>query len=118
MATRFELVAEDDQVHFQLRGADGSVLVKDVGGSSGRIGAQNGILHLRRAVQDPTHMVEHRGKDGSRFLVIKEANGDVIARSAHVDSPERLAALAREIPIAAANAPIIDLTRQRRSATG
>lgn len=116
MATRFELVSEQDKVCFQMRGADGQVLLHGVGGG-GKITVQNEILHLRRALQAPAHLIPHQTRDGAHFFVVKEDGGNVLARSAPVPTPARLAELANAI-VAGAKAPIVDLTRHPRAATG
>ena len=41
MATRFELVWEQDKVCFLLRAADGTVLLQSVGTGGGKITTQN-----------------------------------------------------------------------------
>ena len=118
MATRFELVSEQDKVCFLLRAADGTVLLQSVGTGGGKITAQNEILHVRRAMKAPEHLIPHEAHDGSHFFVLKEDSGNVLARSPHVASAPQLSALARQILDAAAAAPIVDLTKRPRAATG
>ena len=117
MATRFELVLEDDKVCFVLRAADGKLLLQGVGGGRGKITAQNEILHVRRALQSPEHLVPHQAQDGTHFFVVKEDSGEVLARSPHVASASQLAALTQQIVTAAASAPIVDLTKRPRATT-
>ena len=117
MTTRFELVSEQDKVCFQLRDPDGAVLLHSVGGGGGKITAQNEILHVRRALKAPEHLVPHQAQDGSHFFTLKEDSGEVLAKSLHVPSAAALAALTRKIVEAAATAPIVDLTKRPRAAT-
>jgi hypothetical protein len=111
MANRFELVVEHDQVFFQLRAASGEVLLRSLGSSS-KIMTQNEVLHLRRALQDPSHLHNHQGADGSHFVVIKEENGTVLAKSPHVSSLQHLEELTRTVLAICQKAPIVDLTKR------
>lgn len=116
MANRFELVFENDKVCFLLRGADGKELLRGVG-AGGKITAQNEILHVRRALQSSEHLIPHQAQNGSHFLVVKEDNGNVLARSASVATVDQLAALTRQLIEVAAVAPIVDLTKRPRATT-
>jgi hypothetical protein len=111
MANRLELVAEHDQVFFQLRTAGGEVLLKSLGSRS-KIMTQNEILHLRRALQDPSHLVNHQAADGSHFLVIKDKDGSVLAKSPHVSSLQTLQELTHQVIALCPSAPIVDLTKR------
>lgn len=116
MATRFELVWKQDKVCFLLRAADGTVLLQSVGTGGGKITTQNDILHVRRALQRPEHLITHQGRDGSHFFVVKEDSGEVIARSPHVGSAAQLSDMAHQILAVASYAPIVDLAKRPRAA--
>jgi len=113
MATRFEIVHEHDTFLFQLRTADGEVVLRSLGSPS-KIMTQNEILHLRSAIRDESHFVPHVADDGTHFLVLKDKDGSVLAKTDHVGSAAVLDQL-KETIIAAGAAPMIDLTKKHRS---
>ena len=113
MATRFEVVLEhDDTFFFQLRTADGNVALRSLASNS-KIMTQNEILHLRRALQDASLLVPHVSADGSHFLIIKDRNGSVLARSSPTNSRQALDDLMQTVQ-EAASSPVIDLTKKHR----
>lgn len=113
MATRFEVVLEhDDTFFFQLRTADGNVALRSLASNS-KIMTQNEILHLRKAMQDESLLVPHVGADDSHFLVIKDQDGSVLARSSKTRSAAELKELTQTIRDAS-HSPIIDLTKKHR----
>lgn len=115
MATRFELVLEhEDTFLFQLRTKDGDVVLRGLGSNS-KIMTQNELLHLRRAVKDETHLVPHVGDDSSHFLIIKDQDGSVLARSSKTKSKPELDALTAFI-VESIGSPMIDLTKHRTQA--
>lgn len=113
MVTRFEIVHEHDDFFFQLRTADGDVVLRSLGSPS-KIMTQNEILHSRTAMRDDSHWVPHEAKDGSHFLVLKDKDGSVLARSSQTQSSAELDQL-RELIIAAGTAPMIDMTKKHSS---
>jgi len=114
MVTRFEIVLEhDDTFFFQLRTADGEVVLRSLGSNS-KIMTQNEILHLRKAILDDSHLVAHVSEDGAHFLIIKDDDGSVLARSSRTKSKVELDALTKTI-LDAASSPMIDLTKKHRS---
>lgn len=115
MATRFELVVEGDKTFFQLLDKDGHLLLRSLGSSS-KIMTQNEIQHLRRTLSDPSHMVPHDSPDGSRFVVVKDHDGTVLARSPHVRDAAALQALTDQVMAIFATAPIIDRTKRPQAA--
>jgi len=115
MATRFELVIDHDRTFFQLVNKDGQTLLRSLGSTS-KIMTQNEIQHLRRALRDPSHLVPHESQDGSRFVVVKEDNGTVVARSPHVPDAAALQALIDDVMASVATAPIIDRTKRQQQA--
>ena len=116
MATRFELVLEhEDTFIFQLRTNDGDIVLRGLGSNS-KIMTQNELLHLRKAVKDNSQLVPHVGSDDSHFLIIKDGDGSVLARSSKMKSKPELDRLT-EFIMEAADSPIIDLTKRRLHAS-
>ncbi len=110
MATRFELVLEQDKYTFQLRTSDGRVLLKGLGSPS-KIMTQNEILHVRSALRDPQHLVPHH--DGDRhFVVVKDTDGSVLARSPQFATEGELTDLMPQILAVTGAAPIVDLSKR------
>lgn len=113
MATRFELVLDDTgKFHFQLRGPDGDVLLRSVG-CNGKIGAQTGVLHVRSALRDPARSGPQTEPDGSHWIVAKEVDGSLLARSMRVTDEAAGHALLARIRAISDTAPVIDLTKRR-----
>ena len=110
-ATRFELVLDHDKMTFQLRTGDGQTLLTGLGGTS-KIMLQNDILHVRRAITDPTHVVDHVGKDGTHWVTVKDHDGSVLAKSPHVSNAGEVAIIKARILELAPAAPIVDLTKR------
>ncbi len=116
MVTRFELVLEhEDTFIFQLRTEDGDIVLRGLGSNS-KIMTQNELLHLRRAAKDVARLVPHVGSDGSHFLIIKDDDGSVLARSSKTKSKPELDAMT-EFILQATDSPMIDLTKRRRNAS-
>ena len=113
MATRFEVTHEAGQFLFVLRGADNSVLLRGLPGDS-KIMVQNEILHLRRALGDPTRVVAH-GDGSAHFGVIKDNDGSVLAKSPHLTTREALDELLATVRRVAVAAPTIDLAKRARA---
>jgi len=113
MAMRFEVLHEDDVFFFQLRTAEGDVILRSLDSPS-KIMTQNEILHLRSSLQDGSRLVPHTSADGEHFVVVKDADGSVLAKSVRVATEQELQAL-REQVVAAATAPIVDLTKRKAS---
>lgn len=113
MATRFELVLDDaGKVHFQLRSPEGEILLRSVG-CDGKIKAQTGVLHVRSALRDPDRSGPQSEADGSHFVVVKEGDGSLLARSVRVADAAGATALLERIRSISDTAPIIDLTKRR-----
>lgn len=118
MATRFELVQDpSSKFHFQLRAADGSVLLLGLP-CDNKLAAQNELLHTRKSLRQQDRVVEHTADDHTQFVVIKDGDGSVLARSQHVASPAQLKALVETLCGAATGAPLIDLCKRRIPAAG
>lgn len=114
MATRYEVLLEQgDTFYFQLRTDDGRVILKSLGSPS-KIMTQNEILHLRNSLRDTSRLISH-DTDGEHFLVVKDRDGSVLAKSPRVDSSGALRELTQEITAAAA-APIVDLSKRGKTA--
>ena len=114
MVTRLEIVLEhDDTFFFQLRTADGEVVLRSLGSPS-KIMTQNEILHLRSAIRDDSHWIPHEGDDRSHFYVLKDKDGSVLAKSTHTKTLEELEKI-KQIIVAAGSAPMIDLTKKHSS---
>lgn len=112
MSTRFEIVLADDGSYvFQLRSNAGELLLKGPHCPS-KIMTQNGILHLRRALQHPELMEAHTNADGSSFIVVRDQDGSALARSRRAASDTVREDLERSL-CEAAGAPMIDLTKHR-----
>ncbi|MFY9343032.1 MAG: hypothetical protein WAT39_11115 [Planctomycetota bacterium] len=115
MANRFELVLERDKFTFYLRTSDGLTLLTGLGSTS-RIMTQNEIAHVRESLRDPTHLVPHRGADGSHFVTVKDKDGSVLAKSPHVGSAALLDELTQRILSLAPSAMMVDTTKRAASA--
>jgi hypothetical protein len=113
MAMRFEILHEGDVFFFQLRTADGDVILRSLDSPS-KIMTQSEILHLRSSLQEGSRLVPHTSTTGEHFIVVKDADGSVLAKSARVATEEELQAL-RERIVEAAQAPIVDLSKRRAS---
>lgn len=109
--TRFEIVPDHDQLTFQLRTAEGQTLLTGLAESS-KIMLQNEILHVRRALRDASHIVPHHGDDGSHWIVVKDLDGSVLAKSPHVPSTEALDEVIERVLAVAPTAPIVDLSKR------
>lgn len=113
MAVRFELVVDPSgKFHFQLRAPDGGVLLQGLSCDS-RIMAQNEVLHTRNSLQDEARVIGHVADDGTRFVVVKDQDGTVLARSPHVGSQTLLEELLAKIRNAAVSAPLVDLSKRK-----
>lgn len=105
MTTRFEISASADRFCFRLLGDDGDVLLQGLP-CEGKIAAQNEVLHARNAIRSPERLVAHVDEEGRHFMVLKDRDGTVLARSTRVASElerDRLQATIR----AAAAAPLV-----------
>jgi uncharacterized protein YegP (UPF0339 family) len=117
MAARFELVLDSaGRFHFQLRGADGGVLLRSAAARS-KIMAQHGVLHARSALRDPARVVPWQAANGAPRVVVTRADGSVLARSPELPDASAIHAVAARIRDAGDRAPIIDLTKHHPAAT-
>lgn len=117
MASRFELVLDEaGKFHFQLRSPDGDILLRSIG-CDGKIKAQTGVLHVRSALRDAARSGPHTEADGSHWVVVKEADGSLLARSVRVADEAAAQALLARIRAISDTAPIIDLTKRRAETT-
>lgn len=112
MATRFELVPHHDRLTFNLRTTDGEILLTGLGSSSSKIMVQNEIQHVRSALKDRANLVPHHGKDGSHWVVLKDHDGSVLAKSPHVADVHARQALETRLLEVAGKAPIVDLVKR------
>ncbi len=117
MAARYEVVLDEaGRFSFQLCAPDGDVLLTSLPGSS-KIMVQSGVLNARNSLRDPERMVTHSAEDGSHFAVLKDRNGEVLARTARVASPEALQTLLENVRTLGATAPLVDRTKRRPEQT-
>ena len=110
-STRFEIVHDRDQLTFHLRTTEGQTLLSGLASDS-KIMLQNEILHARKALRDPSHIVKHHGADGSHWIVVKDLDGSVLAKSPHVPSETALDEVIQRVLAVAATAPILDMTKR------
>jgi hypothetical protein len=110
-STRFEIVPDHDQLTFHLRTTDGQTLLTGLGSNS-KIMLQNEILHARKALRDRSHIVKHAGDDGTHWIVVKDLDGSVLAKSPHLPTPEALEEVIARVLAVAATAPIVDLSKR------
>lgn len=114
MSTRFEVVLEhDDTYFFQLRMDDGSVILRSLGSDS-KIMTQNEVLHLRNSLRDDSRLVPHGGEDGSFFLVVKDRDGSVLARTPRAKTRPELDELTSKL-LASSAAPMVDLSKSHHA---
>jgi uncharacterized protein YegP (UPF0339 family) len=114
MRTKFELIS-DEQGHcgFVLKADDGSTLLRGVA-AAGRSTVQTEIAHVRKAVKDVHLFVPHRADDGA-FVVLKDRDGSVLAKTPHVP-PAHLLGMVQKIRYEAPEAPVFERhIRQRQS---
>lgn len=79
----FDLTADEQgRFWFTLKGTEGEPLLVGLK-SNGRIPAGIDVLHVRKAVRDIHHFIPHLASDGA-FVVLKDTNGEVLAKSPHV----------------------------------
>ncbi|MBX3462074.1 MAG: hypothetical protein KF830_02810 [Planctomycetes bacterium] len=113
MATRFELVLDDaGRFHFQLRSPDGDLLLRSVG-CDGKIKAQTAVLHARSGLRDPERSKAEADAEGGHWVVVREADGALLARSPRLGDAAAARALLDRIRGLSDTAPIIDLTKRR-----
>ena len=115
MVTRFELVLEQEKYTFRLRANDGQVLLEGLASPS-KIVMQNEILHVRTAVRDKNKLVPHHDED-RHFVVVKDADGSVLARSPRCATERDLSKLMAHLLATRSWAPIVDLTKRPAHAT-
>lgn len=114
MPARFELVVDDrGRFHFDLRAPEGAVLLSGLPCDT-KVMVEDEILRARNALRDASRIVAHHNDSSRHFVVIKARNGSVLARSAQVETDEKLTALTAQICEAAASAGIADLTQPAR----
>jgi hypothetical protein len=110
MTTRFELLCDEQgRISFCLVGDDG-VLLQGLP-CRGKVAAQTEIMHTREFLRTPDHLVPHESQQGEHFVVVKNDDGDVLARSRRVGSAGELAELVEVIRNTGVDATIIDQTR-------
>jgi hypothetical protein len=114
MVTRFEVVLmHDDTFFFQLRTADGEVVLRSLGSPS-KVMTQNELLHLRTAIKEDPQWIQHQTKDGASFFIIKDKDGSVLAKTIHTKTHAELNAL-KETALEARAAPMIDMCKKARA---
>jgi len=114
MSARFELVFDGSgKFHFDLRAPEGNVLLSGLPCES-KVMVEDDVLRARNALRDDSRMVAHHVDNGRHFVVIKARNGTVLARSPQVTSDAQLTELIERIHLAAAHAPLADLTSPPR----
>jgi hypothetical protein len=113
MTGRFELVADPrGTIHFELLDPDGTLLLQGLASDS-KIMVQNEVLHTRQSVVDDQRVVLHETSEGQRFMVVKDHDGSVLARSPKLAPSVDLGTLREQIRSNAASAPLIDRTKSR-----
>lgn len=113
MSTRFELLCDElGRVSFCLVGNDGKVLLQGLP-CRGKIDAQAEIMHTRESLRSPDHLVPHRSQEGEHFVVLKDQEGAVLARSPRVRNENTLRAMVQSICTKGVDAMIVDQTRRR-----
>jgi len=117
MKDRFEVVQDPSgKYRFLLRTADGALLLSSLPGDS-KIMVQNDLLHTRNSLGEDACVIEHRADDGTRFVVVKDHDGTVLARSPHMDPKAPFTAILDKIRGAARGAPMVDMAKRKHSAT-
>lgn len=114
MPAQFEIRSDSPaQFRFELHADDGSVLLQGLPGDS-KIMVQNEVLHLRQAVQAPELVIDHHNGKHEHFLVVKDIDGSVLARSPAVAEVSVLASLRQQVTALAPNAALVDRTKPHR----
>ena len=114
MKERYEVVQDSNgKFYFHLRAADGAVLLSSLACDS-KITAKNELLHLRNSLREADRVIEHEAGDHTRFVVVKDHDGTVLARSPHVDPATSFPVLLATIR-EAAGAPMLDLSKRRHA---
>lgn len=109
MSTRFNLVADDrGRISFCLVGDDDQVLLQGLP-CRGKIDAQTEVMHTREVLR-ADHLVPHEDDGGNHFVVLKDDDGNVLARSPHV-AAAALPTMVQKICDNGPSAAIIDRTR-------
>jgi uncharacterized protein YegP (UPF0339 family) len=115
MPAQFEIRSDSpDQFHFELHADDGAVLLRGLVGNS-KIMVQNEVLHLRRAAVAPELLVDHHPGAHEHFLVVKDVDGSVLARSPAVAATAQLQQLREQVAALAPHAPLVDRTKVHRA---
>jgi len=114
MPAQFEIRSDSpDQFHFELHAEDGAVLLRGLVGNS-KIMVQNEVLHLRRAAAAPDLLIDHHGAH-EHFLVVKDVDGSVLARSPAVAEAAQLQRLREQVAAVAPTAALVDRTKTHRT---
>lgn len=117
MAARFEVVLDEGgRFFFQLCAPKGDVLLTSLPGDS-KIMIQNAVLNARNSVRDPERLVPHTSDSGKHFAVLKDRNGEVLARTVRVDSAEALETLLELVRSLGSSAPLVDKSKRRPEQT-
>ena len=114
MNARFELVSDDPgRFFFRLLDRTGRLLLTGLP-CEGKIAAQSEVLHARNSIRAADRFVSHRADDGSHFVVLKDKDGSVLAKSATMATEAELTALIAQATALGGAAPLVDLTRPAR----
>jgi len=110
MSTRFNLLCDEQgRISFCLVDGEGDVLLQGLP-CRGKVAAQTEIMRTRKSLRAPDQLIPHESQAGEHFVVVKNNDGDVIARSRRVGTPGELAQLVEVIRSTGADAVIVDQT--------
>lgn len=113
MAARFEVVLDEGgRFFFQLCSPEGDVLLTSLPGTS-KIMVQNAVLNARNSVRDPERLIVHESDAGEHFAVLKDRNGEVLARTGRVGTAEALEAMLERVRSLGSSAPLVDRSKHR-----
>ncbi len=111
MSTKFEIV-QDDQGRFCFRLLDGQQHVLLTGlPSKGKVAVQLEVQHARQAIRAGDRFVAHTDHGGEHFVVLKDKDGSVLAKSPHFAVRADVDALIAAVAASAPGAPLVDHAR-------
>lgn len=115
MTPKFEIVQENTgKFAFHLKDNGGQVQLSSLS-YSGKISAQTDVARVRKWIDDDHRVVRHARPSGEFFFVVKNDDGEVVARSVMAQSESHLEELVQQVRSQAATAALLDHTSKARN---